>query len=217
MILQASCERLPIAANSVDMIFADPPYVAEYFHTYRWLATEAARVLKPGCFVAAMCGSVRLNKLMRWFDDAGLGFYHLFSMVMSGAGSGCVWKRTGSGNMPIALREKHILAYYKPGALPCQRAAMTSTYYPGAADKYYHHWGQSVDSHRYYIDCLSAPGDLVLDPFCGGGTTAAACELIGRRWICADIDPEAIDITARRMAGWGGEMRPLPMFDQVGQ
>ncbi|MDR2338322.1 MAG: site-specific DNA-methyltransferase [Deltaproteobacteria bacterium] len=30
--------------------------------------------------------------------------------------------------------------------------------------------------------------DLVLDPFCGGGTTGCACEELKRRFICIEID-----------------------------
>ena len=56
MIAHADIRNLPIPANSVDMIFTDPPYVKDLFECYHWLADEAARVLKPGGFLAAMCG-----------------------------------------------------------------------------------------------------------------------------------------------------------------
>jgi site-specific DNA-methyltransferase (adenine-specific) len=42
----------------------------------------------------------------------------------------------------------------------------------------------------------SKPGDLVLDPMCGSGTTALACHALGRRFIC--IDKEAEYVTAAR-------------------
>ncbi len=38
-----------------------------------------------------------------------------------------------------------------------------------------------------FIEALSAPGDLVLDPFHGSGTTGRACESLGRSWTGCDI------------------------------
>lgn len=43
------------------------------------------------------------------------------------------------------------------------------------------------------------PGDLVLDPMCGSGTTCKMAELNGRRWIGIDISSEYIAIARERM------------------
>jgi len=43
------------------------------------------------------------------------------------------------------------------------------------------------------------PGDLVLDCFVGSGTTAAAAQNMGRRWIGCDINKGAIHSTAKRL------------------
>ena len=54
------------------------------------------------------------------------------------------------------------------------------------------------------ISSSSNTGDLVLDPFCGCGTTIEACEVLGRRWIGIDIAAKAIEITEERFEkrGW---------------
>ncbi len=44
------------------------------------------------------------------------------------------------------------------------------------------------------------PGDLVLDPTCGGATTAAVAERWGRRWITCDTSPVAVSIARQRLA-----------------
>ena len=41
------------------------------------------------------------------------------------------------------------------------------------------------------IETSSRKGDMVFDPFCGGGTTMVAAELSGRNWAGADIEPTA--------------------------
>lgn len=43
------------------------------------------------------------------------------------------------------------------------------------------------------------PGDLVLDPTCGGGTTAYVCEKWGRRWITTDTSRVAISLARERL------------------
>ena len=42
----------------------------------------------------------------------------------------------------------------------------------------------------FFINLLSQPGQLVVDPFGGTGTTALAAEQLGRRWLVTEIDPE---------------------------
>jgi site-specific DNA-methyltransferase (adenine-specific) len=43
------------------------------------------------------------------------------------------------------------------------------------------------------------PGDLVVDCFLGTGTTALACESLGRRWVGIEKDPAYVEISRRRL------------------
>jgi DNA modification methylase len=49
------------------------------------------------------------------------------------------------------------------------------------------------------INTSSNPGDLVLDCFCGSGTTAAVAEKLGRRWITCDLGRFAIHTARKRL------------------
>jgi len=49
------------------------------------------------------------------------------------------------------------------------------------------------------IQASSNEGDLVLDVFCGSGTTGAVAERLGRRWIMCDLGRFAIHTTRKRM------------------
>ena len=53
------------------------------------------------------------------------------------------------------------------------------------------------------IASSSNDGDLVLDPFCGCGTTIEACHLLGRHWIGIDISGPAVDEIEARLAKHG--------------
>ena len=45
----------------------------------------------------------------------------------------------------------------------------------------------------------SNKGDLIVDCFCGSGTTAVACKMTDRNCICSDLNPEYIKITEKRL------------------
>ena len=51
------------------------------------------------------------------------------------------------------------------------------------------------------IKASSNEGSIVLDCFCGSGTTAAVAEKLGRRWIMADLNKGAIQTTIKRLQG----------------
>jgi len=52
---------------------------------------------------------------------------------------------------------------------------------------------------RNVILKYSRPGELVLDYFCGAGTTAVECKLLGRRCIALDINDKAIELAKRNL------------------
>jgi site-specific DNA-methyltransferase (adenine-specific) len=49
------------------------------------------------------------------------------------------------------------------------------------------------------IELVTNPGDLVLDPFAGSGTTALACKELGRNYICIEKEREYVDIIHQRL------------------
>ena len=53
------------------------------------------------------------------------------------------------------------------------------------------------------------PGDIVLDPFCGSGTTGVACVRTGRRFIGIEISEQYFAVAQRRIAE--AQMQP-PLF-----
>lgn len=63
------------------------------------------------------------------------------------------------------------------------------------------------------ISASSNPGDVVLDPFCGCGTTIAAAEKLGRRWIGIDVTHLSIALMKYRLK----EMFPDATFKVIGE
>ena len=52
---------------------------------------------------------------------------------------------------------------------------------------------------RDHILSWSNEGDIVLDPFCGSGTTAKMAKHMGRRWIGIEVNPEYCEIAENRL------------------
>jgi DNA modification methylase len=51
----------------------------------------------------------------------------------------------------------------------------------------------------------SRPGNVVLDPFGGSGTTLIAAEKSGRLARLIELDPKYVDVIVRRWQGWTGK------------
>lgn len=58
---------------------------------------------------------------------------------------------------------------------------------------------------RQLVACSTRPGDTVLDPFLGSGTTAVCCEELARRWVGIEKWKEYAEIARRRVEQVGKE------------
>ena len=52
----------------------------------------------------------------------------------------------------------------------------------------------------FFIKLFTLPGDVVLDPFMGSGSTALAAHHLGRKWIGFDLSPESCEAASVRLA-----------------
>ena len=59
------------------------------------------------------------------------------------------------------------------------------------------------------IKCASNAGDLILDPFMGGGTTIAVAEKLNRRWIGIDQSVMAVKVTEQRLQKQNGQFEVI--------
>lgn len=191
------CKDIP--DHSIDLIFTDPPYLREYLYLYDWLASEAPRMLKPGGFLAVYVGIYHLANVVKRMDT--MEFF--MELVILGGGYGSMlWQRRVIGS------HKCILLYRPMGGTGLPRCNIVSWFRGTGQDKRFHVWGQDEASARYYIDCLSKTGDLVLDPFCGGGTTPAMCKVLGRSCIAFEIVPGHAEIAQKRVL-----VQQMPLMD----
>ncbi len=50
------------------------------------------------------------------------------------------------------------------------------------------------------VRLFSNPGDLILDPFAGSGTTGVAALRLGRRFLGWEMNPEYVEVARKRLA-----------------
>lgn len=72
----------------------------------------------------------------------------------------------------------------------------------------------TVTTIRRFLLMTTDPGDLVLDPTCGSGTTAFVAEQYGRRWITCDTQRVAITLAKRRLMTAKFKYYKLRHFEQ---
>lgn len=192
-----------IPDESIDLIFTDPPYPKEFLPLYDWLAEMAARILKPGGFLLTYCGQIWKDEIMQMLQKHLTYFYDFVS-----------WE-PGHVSMVHPLRiagmHKSILAFCNGAGLP--RKYALSIWKSTIEDKRYHSWQQNLSTASYYINCFSKPGDLVFEPFTGGGTTLYACKQLERNFIAFEIDPATADIARKRVE----TVQPLLFSEQPEQ
>lgn len=58
-----------------------------------------------------------------------------------------------------------------------------------------------IELPKWFIKLFTQPGDLVLDPFIGSGTTAAAAIELGRSYLGIEINPEYVELARQRVIG----------------
>jgi len=59
----------------------------------------------------------------------------------------------------------------------------------------------------------SAPGQLVVDPFVGSGTTAVVAERLGRSWLTGDADPRFVGLARERLTAAESRRRPVEVLE----
>jgi site-specific DNA-methyltransferase (adenine-specific) len=78
----------------------------------------------------------------------------------------------------------------------------------GMEEKTAHPTQKPEELIRRLVLASSAPGDLVVDPFAGSGTTAAVCQALGRRWVSCDKDARYVELARQRLGV--GARSPAP-------
>lgn len=170
---------------SVDFVLTDPPYLVNYTsrdgrtiandNRAGWLKpafAEAYRVLKPDRFMVCFYGWNKVEHFMHAWKDAGFTPVGQFIFVKDYASK--------QGFTRSHHESAYLLAKGNPPQPQTALADVREWRYTG---NILHPTQKPVMALVPLIMAFSHPGDIVLDPFCGSGTTAVAALQCKRRYI----------------------------------
>ena len=242
-ILEGDCiaEMARLPDNSVDMIFADPPYnlqlggdlfrpeggkvdacdddwdkfdslTAYDDFTREWLA-EARRILKDDGTIWVIGSYHNIYRVGSLLQDAD--FWILNDIVWRKANPMPNFRGTRFTNAHETLlwcakdeKARYTFNYRAMKALNDDLQMRSDWVLPicsggervkdAAGDKAHPTQKPEALLYRILLACTK-PGDVVLDPFFGTGTTGAVARRLGRRWIGIEREPAYVEVARERI------------------
>jgi len=173
-----------IPDKSIDLVLTDPPYGAGY-------AGDTIRHKHVGC---------------NW--DNEIPSNHIYKSIFRISKNQVIW----GGNYYGLRPSRCWLAWYKRDALPSMsniELAWTSydknsmlfdyTIAETNGERVGFPTQKPIALMSWIINKYSKETDIILDPFLGSGTTAVACEKLGRKWIGIEISEKYCEIARARI------------------
>ncbi len=218
-----------LADRSVDVTISDPPYEAEAHTDQRrqkgsatrpgggdeWrevnpsgldfgaiapeqrsaVAAQMARVSRHRAVV--FCQAEAVQAWREAFDAAGMPYRRTLVWVKPDA------MPSLHGRWPGQAFESIVLAQHR-SAPACPLGGKARSYTMARdvwRDGAPHPTTKPLPLMRQIVEDFTSPGDLVLDPFAGSGTTGIACKMLGRRFVGWERDANYHAIATRRLSG----------------
>ena len=161
---------------------------------------EAERVLHPDCCCCCCCcgggggPTPAFARLALWID-ARLEFFHAVVWDKSGRGNGLGWRYRRN-------YEFVMVAHRKGGKLSWsdEKRAVPNIVRTQPVRNELHPTTKPVGLVSQFVEWHTSPGDLVLDPFMGSGTTLVAAKGLGRKAIGIELEERYCEIAAQRCA-----------------
>jgi site-specific DNA-methyltransferase (adenine-specific) len=190
-----------LASGRFDFVLTDPPYLASY------IARDGRTVPNDDSSDWIKPAFQQIFRVMRW-NRFCVSFYgwHKADTFLS------VWREAGFrivGHLTFVkryasterfLRYQHENAYLLAKGNP-QKPTRTI---PDVLEWKYtgnklHPTQKPVSVLTPLVECFSNPGDVVLDPFCGSGSTLLAAKQVNRRYFGIELSQNYFDLAEQRL------------------
>ncbi|GIV51803.1 MAG: hypothetical protein KatS3mg038_2324 [Candidatus Kapaibacterium sp.] len=178
------------APRQYDFIITDPPYPREYLSLYETLAERAAEWLAPGGLLVVMVGQSYLDEIIAMMTRH-LDYYWTACYLLP--------------EQPTPLRRRAVNTSWKPLLMFVRKGdeyrgkIFGDVFTSPKPAKDHHEWEQSVGGMLSIIRQLAVPGQFILDPFAGSGTTGVAALMHGCLFHGIDMDADAVAIAQKRL------------------
>ena len=192
-----------IPSESVDLVVTDPPYLVNYrsrggrrvygddWKKSAWLRpafAEIYRVLKKDGFCVSFFGFTQAEKFIMAWNMAGFRILeHL------------VWKKRYASSFGFVGRYHESAYLLAKGDPPHPQIILPSVLEWRYSGNRHHPTQKPIMAISPLIEAFSKPGDIVLDPFAGSGTTAVAAKNLGRQYTAIELDNQYALIAQQRL------------------
>ena len=140
-----------------------------------------------------LCGQLYLNEIIARLSEV-LDWHWLCAVKLdSDANGGRIWPRQ------MTNRFKPLLMFTKrPAPKQAENQWVADLVHRPNANTAHQEHGQS--DYQYYVERLTLPGELVVDPFVGDGAVPMICKAIGRRFVGTELDAGTAAAARARVA-----------------
>ena len=174
--------------DSIDLTVTSPPYdklrkYKGFLWDFKSVAKELYRITKPGGVVVWIVSDSTING-----SETGTSFKQALFFAAESSDA-------------LYLKKRVVKEYSRRFNVWEVARGLNKTKHPAVFPE------RLANDH---ILSWSNKGDVVLDPFCGSGTTAKMAMLTGRKFIGFEISAEYCDIAEKRIASVG---KDIPLFE----
>jgi len=191
-LIEGDFRKAEVDNESAQAIITDPPYPEKYLELYDGLKEFAARVLVPGGSLIALVGQAHLPEIFTRLQSS-LNYQWTLAMTLPGPRAMMYQRKVNVGWKPIL--------WFVKGKYDAQ--AISDLISNDNMEKDIFDWQQGIGGFVKLVKDFTRPDDLVIDPFCGTGTTGIASVSSGRRFIGIDNDPARIANAKVRLSDYG--------------
>ena len=154
----------------------------KWWNYHRSIYEECRRVLKPGGTLAWAMGAKFNARFSEWFG--GYRIWSFTRFMRRGMNAfGHIWLVQTKEQTPFPFPDKDSLI------LMDTKVAIQKL----------HPCPKAVNEMLWMVDALTKPGQIVLDPFCGTGSTLVAADLLNRRWVGCDLSRRYCQLAMMRL------------------
>lgn len=198
------CREILPTLPKVDLVLTDPPYgvnlgTSDSRGDGHWLAKQGYDSFADSpdewlaLVPAIVAASIAISKRAAVF--AGKHLTHLPAPATAGG----VYCPAGSGRNPWGFTNIMPVFFYGCSPTISRGASHTVLVSSETSERNGHPCPKPIGWMRWLVGLASIPGETILDPFAGSGTTLVAAKQLGRRAIGIEIDERYCAIAARRI------------------
>lgn len=148
-----------------------------------------ARAMAKDADAYLFANDKNVRALLNAAHEAGLGFHNLLA-----------WDKVSATANRWYMKNLEFVAYlWKGHARRINDASCKQLIRARQVDASAHPTEKPVAVCQLYIENSTSPGDLVVDPFMGSGTTGVAAIRAGRRFVGVEIEPQWFEVALDRI------------------